>query len=701
MKSNFLKYVLFLCLFVCIPISYSSGKIDFYKEYLATYYENLISLTDLNTMLPTRDNTLVILASELLDSTTLSSYYAGSFDSIIVICDVDYRYDDDTTCTSTLLYNGTNVISTLESLHITAISKNSTDILLIPEINFISSDREELLSAFFKSITKDDQEVVTVSPVTLVDSFFRSNLYKLFLYCSSLFLLGISFRKLITSDFKEFSLSKLGDYILSIFEKFHEFFSYHQKTSVYFLTLLFLVYIFILSLISLIDIKHLSLEYMLTYVASLFNYATYKNNTLQESLPYLLLLSYTYLFLLFIIFSVYTTVYRCFSLGLKYMLSKNNSYPVTRFTLLGILFVLLFIYIALPIETAAILITFLLLGSTYVLYFKSFFVYKPISTKDIFIVTILLAVTLLSAFGIREVLYSIASARKPINLVVSTDKFISLPYTRSYAANSVFKSHLYTYKYPIFANQYLVFHPDFKYIVNRNSLLFDASTYKNFIFTAQNTSDFIRDLLGNPYLQKLFTVEKTSNYWNTLLIDPLLIPVDGLYLKIKIDCSTTLVGQRDIYLNVYSMKEKLSTDDSILFNFPGCATNKDVATYMISLPILKDSTTTSLILLNISNFNYLDSLKIELYGNSNIPLEFTPMFMDLTSSVLLSNISDTDSYIYNFSSDIPGDVVLENTTDKSLSYDLSVPLNYLLFNKLLANPLVLWSNSINAFINGD
>ena len=264
-----------------------------------------------------------------------------------------------------------------------------------------------------------------------------------------------------------------------------------------------------------------------------------------------------------------------------------------------------------------------------------------------------------------------------------TDRVVLLPYMRRIDDNVKFQDYLVDVDFPILVNSFLIYHPDFSIIKNRNITEFDPSS--NFMILANGEKYF--KFLSRNYniLPYLYSAESTK--FVSFSVDA--TTQDTLYVQLDFDC-TEDTAPREIFLKKYN-----STFQSVeygLLVFPGCTSETPVISYVTSInsEFLRDSP-----VFELGGYDKVKISNIKVFKNTvEVPVKF--LKAPATFQVIGENtaIPSDELYVYSTDTKQNADVVMD-----SVPFNIASVLNDDPIFSTLSNNFVIWSPSQGALLS--
>jgi len=572
-----------------------------------------------------------------------------------------------------------------EVVNISIFSNNlsTTTIFVIPSNSFENNFKISLVSSYFSSLNRSSKVSVDNTITTnknffqILDEYLKSTSLELLIY-SSIFLVTFVFvGKLLVylknkhKKIETREVFKLIDYFL---------FGSFSKNSFSKLLFIFSILIYILLFLQFISPFYGSYAVILKELA--FDFLNFNIFREISSRNYTKVIFFTYSY--FVIFIIIFSRFEYFIETIASLYTKFKTYSARKDSLK-------YFFIIINILSNLFLITFnkfytfeFLLYLIILNLFLGIFLFKEkidlysvFSTKEKIIIAFVFLILSLSVFYYQN--FIVKQTYTYENLIGISDKIVSLPYKKQAPENALFNNLAdYNINYPLFIDEYLIFHPNYGKYYNKNISKF-IETDINFVVTSKSYEDLIRLLLDKPDLVKNLPITKGSKlvYVNKSREDI----SSQLSIHLNLNCSYKSSSTFDI--NLYYIENNIFKKNKLLLgNVIGCVSENQK--YSFKLPIDLSSKDAFFIEFLEKDNRYINSYLIE-GENNKFP------------SLALKEIGINNSFNYYVSSNLLPGSELTNYflyDKKEISFDnsdITNNLNTLKRDKFIGEVFNIWS----------
>lgn len=276
-------------------------------------------------------------------------------------------------------------------------------------------------------------------------------------------------------------------------------------------------------------------------------------------------------------------------------------------------------------------------------------------------------------------------------------KVIFYPYAQQIEpnTNTVTQQNDISGLFPIFADNYMIYHPDYSVIFNQNfDNLPQKGQNRNFILVpSRSDTKNLKEIYNNSLLQTYFANNEMFNsvYLKNTNYD------DKYILKIVINCSNRDIRNTD--LKTKSISDSDEVQEKRVFFYPGCRSDQNES---YEIPLFMSFKENALIKLtgfelrDINSFSIENSNELLLDNLQNIQnnLDSTYLLIDETVREISLNQNGEPLYAYSIEKIKPVD--FENTISDQI--DISENINKLLSLEAISNNFIFWSSQVNAYI---
>lgn len=568
-----------------------------------------------------------------------------------------------------------------EKTELHLISGENISFFVINEKEFSSVEKKTLLTTYFKSINRslsigvDNPNVTEKTFKQNFDGYLNSTSFELVTYSLLTLLILIFFGKIIIyfkNNYKNIDLIKLKELSQEfVFGSFSQ--NIYAKT---FISLIFIFYIFLIFQY-IPDYIGSKTQFLRQLVEKAINFNFFEELS-NSNYSDLIFFTYTY-FVLFVVFVTRLDVVTYFIQNQysKFIARKISSNSLKY--LFVFVYILSLILLVNFIKTLSFEFLFFILilnlFTISVIYKEKIELYSLFSfNQKLVLITGTIFVTL--GFFFFQT-YFVRPSFRYDNLIGISDSIVSLPYKKQTSGNVLFNNlEEYKINYPLFIEEYLIFHNKFEKIENKNVKNFNEDD-SNFIVTAKSQDRLLRGLLSNS---KIFEKLSSSNKSRLIYLENK--GLKDLSLKVTVNCSDKTSTNFNIKAYYLENNKNFKNTEYILGNLLGC--NKDSSEYVFKLP--KELIEESNIVIEVLDKNpkFVDSISfLDLETNENISYKYLSIINNLYFYVNSSKGSNSDKFTNYF--------VNEKKEYSFESKNITENLNQLVKDKSVGNVFNIWS----------
>ena len=605
----------------------------------------------------------------------------------IIICDSPFKYSGIFYCDSegVSVYYG-SIVNTGLHTYVGQVKTRWGDTYVIPESFLYTPTKRDDIEAFIRTLSRFSNNVensVSNTPsVDTVAQLTHPSLFEISVYAlSTLFLVSVLFKplkKLIKS--KENSLNKKN--LISIYRGVGNFSSKNRWLLVYIFLGMFLFLVPILIGLSYKDRGTFDLGYISRFFIDSLNVKVFS----QPQGTFRFLMFYYLSALICVVFllvapNLVEIIFLSTNKLINHKLRKSFiKYPIPTLIFIGFVCAIFF-----DVKMVYTLLYLSLFSISYILYlaFKNKANNIKYSVRERIALLAIFTLTLVLGVGYRHY-YSLENAGfKPEPLIDIGDKYAFFPYSKDYGKNALFQKYIIKPEYPLFLDYYLIYHPKFSKIQNKN--ISDFENTGNFIILNSGLRDTSEFLVNNFELLSNFNQTLSMNFG----VENFDFSLGSKYsIKIYFNCTKALPTE-NIYIKLFydSYENDVTKVEKPLVYFPGCdATIRSVS---YTLPVEIGFTGHGNVIINIYEIyglvpSYIKSISFYKDGLL-IPVKYFTYNKD--EKIFLRNINSGDT-VTNYSFTDISDKTFENKLDSE--FDLSEKANGLVKEKLLRNPFLIW-----------
>lgn len=511
---------------------------------------------------------------------------------LFFVCNSNYEEKDIFTCSTDEVANLSKDSKTYEVITLKDTKNNEeiiihffntpyTNIFVLNASLFENTDKLNMLSTYLGSINRSSR--VSVDNPNISDKNFNQNLqdylksttFEIFVYAIITFILVLLSSKIIVYLHKNYKNLNFKILINLIDDLFFGTFAKNKNIKLFLIvSILFYIVLFLQLVIGSSGSKTMFIKNLFL---NFFDFNFFNKLSLNK-LPEIIFYSYSYfLIFLFIVSKLDYVIQLILNLFNKVRYSETNSKNIKNlFLFLYIISIVLlvnffnnFSFELLIFFTIFNILVFTLMARKSV----DFYIYFSNKQK----ITITTIVLLLVGISIYFQNSSKAPSFKYENLIGISDKVVLLPYKKQTSEDVLFNSFKDTnLNYPLFVDEFLVFHPEYSKYLNKNISKFEEKD-ENFILVAKSSDRLLRGILSNP---KILTNLDSSNNSRHILVNQS-IPNSDIYINLNVNC--TYKDENNFRIKSYfTDRNSFKSSELNLGNLVGC--NSDNKTYTFKLP---------------------------------------------------------------------------------------------------------------------
>lgn len=287
------------------------------------------------------------------------------------------------------------------------------------------------------------------------------------------------------------------------------------------------------------------------------------------------------------------------------------------------------------------------------------------------------------------------------SLFSNDKKVVTLPYIVEVRANTLFLDQHFKGNSLIFVDDYLIFHPLFAKVAEKN--ISDYSKNGSYIIVGNNQSDFLKKVVDKPDILDKVNSQTTSSLFTIKSFryrdesSNKALHYEGL---LTLDCSTNpkpvTISLEAVFstINPASNKTEVGSQDYSVLDFPGCRKGLGTETYLFPFPteFASKQNITSVAF----KFSGLEEMSVEKFSvmsvNKEVPIDYFPVWSygDGYYNLAFANyVGDNELTVYSIE---PTVKLVLDPVDGQINSNLSVPINSLLKKGALKDKFLIWSN---------
>ena len=596
----------------------------------STYYKSLISDWRIkNTeVLTTFDVTQEKIDLNLLDA-----------DFVIIVCSEEFNYENRIKCmrSSVSLTSGASENETinlgdvdLTHLSIATVTRSDATYIFIPEDYFVIPSYRDKLRAYFQSLRRS-ADVVSGSLAEVQEDqlpkedLFNSVLTEIALYTLFiLFMFSLFYRLLVDLVNKPSDFLKFETYrrlYQGFFSKVSTLSRYLHDLFVPIVFSLLIATILIFLILSIRDTSTPDISYAYKYVTSILKPQNIGKVFSKGSVFRKLLLGYFFLLGGSIAILTLSDLPQLISVSAKKLFGRKIKESGVKY-----LIPLMVVFSLVVSLIFGLIQTYIIILATLVVVLYLIYVWDTSKTSKykysrreqfIFIGGFIVIALLMSIFFKNDAgssSYDVAEE----DLIGVKDNIVLLPYDKYHPKYVIFKDHMISGQHPIFVDDFLVYHPDFKFIQNKN--IKDFSSDENFYILKFGSAEIKKEIATNTTLLQALTGGTKGRTFYIENLETTLIK-NNYSIELEVECR---VINKPVNVDVrYTVKKGTSATQKkeTLIYFPGCLTLENSATYGVPISFL-DDLKADLVLMELMNIDRgIRSVKLFL-NNQKQPLQF-------------------------------------------------------------------------------
>lgn len=613
----------------------------------------------------------------------------------LVICDETAVFDDLFSCgynftqinqAKVFDYQQISLSNTLTAVY--RIDVLDTALIIIPEENFTIPEKRKVLEDAIKLLNLETSDLEPLGYKKMLGTLTTEPLFELFTYVVQLLILGLIFKGILSK------LSKDWNELLDLTEwerGLNNFLDGYEKVRpfvIYVVTVGFIVLLPLFYVLSLRDTGEFSFTYMAGYLADTFspsNLGVYVYNN-----QFFRILLFIYMAFLSVVgFTIFIPDLINFVLvSGKKIFNYKLTVSGKRLSYVVFAAVILFSFIGFVEHYQLFVLILLLFAYLLSLEFKEIlgFIDKVTVRRKLLMLIAVFVVFCLS-FVYRKIQYDFKYPEKK-ELFGVFESEVLLPFEKSLRPLQIFKPFLVDRTAPpIFVDEYMVYHPAFTKITNKNIEFFRMAG--SYILVENNSDDVNEALVKNSELVTALTQPEFSSRF---IVTDFEFDANTVYSGvISVDCSRS----RDPFIATVEVYAENYHDRQAFSYFPGCGGStfqsggsvtsssiEELLKYNVILDYsyVPDGT----VVFDISDAESL--VDFELFAGDT-KLEKVNLIDGQGRKIIAKTINDTQElYVYS------GDVLDEGfEVELSDEFDISEPINELKLDNLLDNPFTVWS----------
>jgi hypothetical protein len=670
MKNYIAKLVFLSLLFTLFTANtgFMSSRGEYYKE--AIDDSRVVILEDPAEEELVKGGYLLLLTSEI------DSLQTHDYSTLLLICDSSFTVPSHFICNSSEVSGNIKMIdlsleNSTETTFVYETMYQGSKVIIIPE-NLLANPKSRHMAFTFLHKIFSAKQVISPS---IYSELKENHLFEVALYGIVLLLVVVIVHAGIAL-LRELQKVNIDLQVGKVFSFLNNSRLYLLLTSFFF----FMSYL-LLSFRLLEKLRDFEVGMIVRHINSLLHLEVIQGSHLRLNLVLSVTLSAALLSLLFLLFLSFKDLIKTFYI---IPMAKIPSIPSTRRALSSVI-VLLALFAPLSLTVSPIpliLLSMLLIYLTYKQRAHKSFLKDAYSTTQKY--KLLLLILLFGFFGILlNPVFDYLLGRPVSEALFNTrEDFVLLPYTKEYAGNVVFADFELTPDYPIYVDDYLVFHPDFDVIHNKNVSSLDVEG--NFIISLTEKKDYAEAFYTSNPFKEVLKVEKLSKAFYLSDVDT----KQSYSLKFYINCTA---DPEKIYIKEFNQVDsEIKSKSSLVLYFPGCSeTSSDASlvTYQVPFSVSEGDVPERLFMIEGIDEKSID--RIEVYEN-----DFSKDVNFLNTEMLKGRVFEqklnSNSEITAYSADINVSNSFSNVFGEP--FNISQAINALKEQDVLENPATIWSS---------
>jgi len=279
-------------------------------------------------------------------------------------------------------------------------------------------------------------------------------------------------------------------------------------------------------------------------------------------------------------------------------------------------------------------------------------------------------------------------------LLNDNTRIIPLPYYKDFDSDRLFETFYFDESFPLFVNEYMIYHPNFKYINLVPLKDFSINNEKNFYVILKDDYSLLQDAINIPKLDEFITGKEFSKYFyfNNAEFD-----INKQYIfNITISCRESSIKPTYISLSYKNDARMENFNITRLLNFPGCIKGEDVRFQVpTNAKHLKNK-----ILYKVDQLN--DNIEAFSLTENGVDVEMKNIVkIDKNKLYVAKEVKTTAEdtiTVYLPTLRENQKPIRFDTSPKTGKKDISDPINNLIQLGKLKDQFIIWSNIENSFI---
>jgi len=659
---------------------------------------------------------LLVLTSQLQEFSLEEVESIFSSQDVILICDSLFNFGDNFDCgydsltgassTDIVLSGDTGVFGNAK---LVSVSFGGKRVIVIPEVNLVSPSLSQSVERYLKVLHKGPQSGddtsggIVNAALTGFGRLDESLLADLSGYALLLFIILLVFQRPFESLVRDWRVFLKRETYIRAANVAKSFLTRYRWISLYFLMIALVFYIPLIFSISFRDKGDLDIQYIIGYSLDTLSLGNFSLFIEEGSFFRVALLLYYLVFALLGTLVLLPDALRFFERSFKVVFSKRMNQRAARYVLAGMLLVSILLLAALGFQTTYLLVALSLLLCFYLILSlqKSFGTANLYTRKERIFVGLVLTLFVSAGMLYRALGGGSSTNVRLEGLVRNSKEFVVLPYSREYGEYTEFRDFFLRPDYPVFVDDYLVFHPAYPRIAN-----LDITEYEPGLGSFIILDGGVRELTKFVLTQRPGFLQ-AREVTGLFMVSGAQIRPDLEYsLALDIDCSSE-VKKTTISLNIYTSEDQVGVqggDMSVkkermpVLEFPGCFVPQDSEKMN---PEVIETSDTYRVPVDLSDLvgkdmvveiDGMDSSKIEgvrVYVGDQ-PLSVRFLVHNSKSGVLYRNLVGGTLRVYSFG--LPESLEVQNNFGEE--FNLGGMVEAMREGEILDNPFTIWTTNL-------
>lgn len=649
----------------------------------------------------TKDN-LLMLGSQIKEMSQLALAGIKDYKNVFLICDVSepVNLPHGLVCTNGgFSLNSMNPVEATASYTVSQTLRpteiEGTVYYIIPQALILTPEYESNTENYFKALARSQRsfgESYLPSGAASFAVFKNSSTLEGSIYALIILVFISVFMKPFVAATKNPKQLLTINVYTDLLERPVVFLSKYSSAIAFVLTILTFLYIPILYTLIVRGEMLGNAKYPLDYILSTLDPQRIPDYIIQQNLPRIGLLFYSYTLFLFAIFLVLPSIVRSIVSSYAVVARVKLRTNIVKWSVPAIVYLSGLLLAFKDLDSLLGLLSFciVILGAL-LIYIKA----HAINYSSLFSISQRRILFVAAVFvALMNLIYPVYLSKKPTEyryepLIGTKNDVILFPYSKQWGDSILFEPFNYTGSSQVFADAYLIYSPEAEKITNKNLKYYKEE--ENSSIASRETETTLKLLMSHPALINKTTI---SGFSPLFLLDLSAIDLNDLptiRAELTFSCDfRTLPGTVKLR-SVYPVPIVPYSGITEIFNFPGCKSYSGTETFQVALdPLIFTSNKMFVYVDGIDNVG-LVGLKM-LAPEKELPITYiNKSILDESSYALIPSEGKRMTDVVNYSEGIKDDFSFAIKRGEK-GFDISGPINELVKQGLLKNPFVIWTS---------